>query len=166
MASSNNSTYRTFLAASQGLGNGIAAGTYFLSGSSTPLVSGVDVGSTAVPLLTFAKSEYEVGGKTQKLQIRALFAQNSTKPAITFTLGLYPVTVAGGANELKLTLGTVVSGSKVEVKEPSASTVVLGLGSNFTIPEDGNYALGVVTSGTLTANARLLISAQLTWRSV
>lgn len=171
LASPNNSCYRTLLSVTSILSNALVASTYLLGSyaAGNPSASGANLLTGTVPwgLFYMAKADCEVAGKTQKLRLRSQFSTNATKPTQTFTPGLYPITVAGGANELKLTLGTVVTGSNAgSAAEPTASTVTSKETSDFTIPADGLYCLGLVTSGTLTANSTLAISAQLQTRSV
>lgn len=100
------------------------------------------------------------------MRLRAQLACNATKPTIKFTFGLYPITVAGSANQVNITAGTVVSGSTVEANEPSASTITQKEGSDFTVPANGAYAIGVVTSAKLTANSAVVLISQLQIRSV
>lgn len=165
-------TYRTLLSSSQTLRIDIGAFTYLVANTSgVPVVSGENISTAgeakgfAVPYFYFDDADYLVSGLTQKLRIRAQMMVNATKPTIKFTVGLYPITVAGAADVLSVTLGTVVSGSTVEINEPAASTITSGTGSDFTIPSDGAYMLGVVTSGTLTNNSAVYLSAQLQTRS-
>lgn len=139
------------------------------AGSTGMIVSAQAFGvanTPAPPFFYFAKADYEVANKTQKLRLRAQVAANATKPALKFTYGLYPVTVAGGADQATMTLGTVVSGSTLEFNEPTASTVTSKETADFTIPADGAYMLGVVTSATLTNNSFVICSGQLQTRSV
>lgn len=173
LASPNNSAYKFLMQTTNFLLSETGAGTYILGSSGSnknPAASGINLIAPTTPpapsLIGFAKADYEVGSRTQKLRLRAQVAVNATKPTIKFTVGLYPVTVAGGAAEVKITLGTVVSGSTLEINEPAASTVASSVGSDFTIPSDGTYALGVVTSGTLTASSALLLSTELQTRNV
>ena len=127
----------------------LPAGTYMLANGSAPILSGADSTTSSLPIFPFAKADYEVANKTQKLRLRVQIATNATKPTTKFTFGLYPVTVAGGSGELKATLGTVVSGSTFEINEPAASTITSKETADFTIPADGAYSLGVVTGGEL-----------------
>ncbi len=167
LASPNNSAYRTLLGSATGFKEAIAAGTYIPQNSFTPQVSGANIAATSPPpSFYFAKADYEVAGKTQKLRLRAQVAANATKPLIKFTVGLYPITVAGAANQVAWTLGTVVSGSTVEFNEPAASTATSKETADFTIPSDGFFCLGIVTSAGLTANAAVTVHGQLQTRSV
>lgn len=180
LASPNNSAYRTIHHSYGMLANDAAAATYMLgahnfSGAgATPglAASGaglaITTGAFSYPasMFYFDDADYTVGSLTQKLRLRAQVACNATQAAITFTFGLYPVTVAGSADTLALTLGTVVSSSTVAIASPSASTVTSSSNSDFTIPSDGAYALGVVTSAQLTNNSAVSLHAQLQTRSV
>lgn len=167
LSSPNNSTYKLLNQAAQWFGEDNGAATYPLQNrSGKPNSSGFAHVTLPLPVFGFAKADYEVAGKTQKLRIRAQALTNEAKPTITFTVGLYPITVGGAVDALTLTLGTVVSGSTVAIAEPAANTATSSVGSDFTIPSDGVYILGVVLSGTLTNNADLLISAQLQSRNV
>ena len=162
MESPNNSAYRLIHQAIGGTTKEQVAGTYLFTGLGV-IGSGGNPATETVGFsyFYFDDADYTVAGKTQKLRLRAQVGVNATKPTIKFTFGLYPVTVAGGANEFKMTLGTVVSGSTVELSEPAASTVSQGNSGDFTIPADSAYCIGVVTSGTLTANSMVKLSAQL-----
>lgn len=171
LTSPNNSAYRQIFRSYGKAGFAASAGTYIMGaynaeqGRDYTSGSTVQIGIPYPPIFYFDDADYTVAGKTQKLRLRAQIATNATKPAIKFTVGLYPVTSAGGTNQLSLTLGTVVSGSTVEFNEPAASTVTSGVTSDFTIPSDGAYMLGYVTSATLTTNNYSLINAQLQTRS-
>jgi hypothetical protein len=168
LASPNNSAYKQLFFGGTAITLDAPAGTYIFANAPVGAIqSGANIVSNAVPpYFYFDDADYTVSGKTQKLRLRFQVACNATKATIKFTTGLYPVTVAGAADQLSFALGTVVSGSTVEVNEPAASTVSTAVGSDFTIPADGAYALGVVTSGTLTNNSAVLLSAQLQTRSV
>jgi hypothetical protein len=166
LASPNNSTYKMLLSSQESFNLDAAAGTYIL-GTGASTASGGSITNLPVPVLSFAKADYEVAGLTQKLRLRVQILANGTKPTIKFTFGLYPISaVGGGGDELKMTLGTVVSESTVAVNEPSSSGATRAVGSDFTIPGDQSYALGVVTSGTLTNSSACLLSAHLQTRNV
>lgn len=180
LASPNNSAYRTLLMAQSPITRDASAGTYILGtsygdtgGFLLPALNGTNLAyaptasqeSVSLPsLIYFDDADYTVGGKTQKLRLRAQVLCNATAPAINFTVGLYPVTVAGAADNLTFTLGTVVTGSTVALNTPSASTVNQGNSGDFTIPADGPYALGFVSSGTLANNAACFVYGHLQTR--
>lgn len=155
--------YRSLLHVNQQAGVDTVAGTYVLretSGGGSLLPTG-SASTLQVPTLYIDDADYLLSGLTAKLRLRAQVLTNATQPTITFTFGLYPVTVAGAADNLTFTLGTVVSGSTVAIASPAASTPVSGVGTDFNVPADGQYVLGVVTSGTLTNNNLSQLSAQL-----
>lgn len=176
------SVYKTLLFAPAVLGGDQTAATYILGTLAGPaglatvmsaVASGADVvdssgGACAnlPPVIYFDDADYSVSSKTQKLRVRAQVLTNATAPAITFTVALYPVTVAGGSDALTFTLGTAVSGSTVAIASPSASAVTQGTSGDLTIPSDGAYALGVVTSGTIANNAASLVYGYLQTRHV
>lgn len=173
LSSPNNSTYKTIFSARQSIQTDRVAGTYILCNRTGTAAGAVASGENilgggeapGVPYFYFDDADYTVAGKTTKLRIRAQIATNATKPIITFTLALYPITIAGGADLLTMTLGTLVPNSKAEFSEPPASTVSTVTSSQFEVPADGAYALGVVTNGTMTNNSAALLSAQLQVRN-
>lgn len=176
LASPNNSVYRTLLTSRGFIAWDAAAGTYMMgsvSGVSSNLLASAQSFSLASSsiqrppdLLYFDDADYAVASKTQKLRVRAQVAANATAPGINFTFGLYPVTVAGAADALAFTVGTVVSGSTVALNTPSASAIAQGNSGDLTIPSDGAYILGVVTSGTIANNSAVALQAHLQARSV
>jgi hypothetical protein len=171
LASPNNSVYRTILTADAVAGADRGAGTYLLKSYSFGLLlSGEDVNlpSSVPPLIYFDDADYTVSGLTQKLRLRAQIRPNATAPGtITYTVGLHNVTAgAGGADALSYTLASAVSGSTVAFVNPSASTPAQNATSDFTIPADGYYVLGVVTSAAVANNSAVHISAQLQTRNV
>lgn len=165
LASPNNSFYRTLLAASQKIASA-GLNLYLIANTSGAVINLENLGSAAPPYIYFASADYAVAGKTQKLRVRAQVAVNATKPASKLTVGLYPFTVAGGASEIKLSLGTVVPGSTVAFNEPAASTVSQGSSGDFSIPSDGAYLLGFENSTNFAANSSVLVGVQLQARSV
>ena len=171
LASPNNLVYRTFESAQVIHAQGLVAGSYLLvnggsNGAQSQSGANLRAGSYNVHVFPIVSTDIAVPSKTSKLRLRAQALCNATKAALKYTFGLYPVSVGGGANELTLTLGTVVAGSTVEINEPPAATATPAAGSDFAVPSDGVYALGVVTSGTLTTNSAILLSAQLQMRFV
>lgn len=181
LKSPNNSTYKTLFSATGNIAKEVAAATYWCVGTGSPTavaalnpLTAIAVGSGGgvseielPPLLNLTATDLAVSSKTTKLQLRAAVLTNSTKPLLTFTVGLYPVTSKGGENGLELTFGTVVTGSTVEIKEPAASTVTRGVTSaDFSLPSDGLYALGFVTSAKGTAKMAALVNATVQVRNV
>lgn len=168
------SVYRLVHSAKGYIGADIAASTFLLGsrvdGTSLMGVAGglpTLAGSTPPEMFYIASSDYSVSSKTTKLRLRGLVATNSTAPAINFTLGLYPVTfVASGADAMRYNVGSVVSGSTAAINTPVADAATSAASSDFTLPSDGAYLLGVVTSGTIANNALCSVHAQLQVRWV
>lgn len=165
-------SYIPILQATQFFGEDRSAGTYLLG--YTPEAPANSVGNSLItasksqmPFIYFDDADYSASEVTQKLRIRAYIACNKVTAAIKFTFGLYPMTINEGSNDqLAINAGAVVGGSTVEISEPVAKTFTTAVGSDFTVPADGAYALGCVTSGTLTNNSLLFLAAQLQTRSV
>lgn len=159
-------TYRTIHESSSHMLGDLAAATYIFSATGGAVSGTTDIDQHVTPYFYFDDADYTVTSTTPKLRVRAQIATNATQPTITFTVGLYPVTTAGSADTLVFTLGTVVSGSTVAFASPTASTVSQSNSGDFTVPADGAYMFGVVTSGTLTNNNSSKLAAQLQIRSV
>jgi hypothetical protein len=176
LANPGSSVYRTIFFAGGALGSTWGAATYLLGSDGiggganqmgqSPDSVGTSSGYQFPPVFRFVAADYAVSGLTTKLQIRAQVLANATAPAINFTIGLYPVTVAGGASVLTFTAGTVVSGSTVAINTPPASTVTAGVASAITIPSDGTYMLGVATNASIALNSLVMVAAQLQTRNV
>jgi hypothetical protein len=157
--------YRTLHEARGTLRIDLPAATYlFLADGEVVKASGTSLTTSHLAAKYLDDADFTVSGRTIKLRVRAVVASNATAPAINFTFGLYPVTVAGGVDAIAYTLGTVVAGSTVAINTPSASTATPGTGSDFTTPADGLYALGVVTSGLQANNNYCGLTAELQQR--
>lgn len=162
--------YRNILFGGATAASGIEAATYILANEGNTLIKNETEPAEGVvrviPIFYFDDADYLITGKTLKMRLRAQVTTNATKPTIKFTFGLYPLTTAGGTKKQKFTLGTVVSGSALEINEPALSTVTQAVTSDFTIPADGAFSLGVVLSGAMTVNSMALLAAQLQVRNV
>lgn len=164
----NNAQYRTLSEAS---GSHIAAkvaGTYAM-GAGVLAKSGT---GTLYPLtvIPIKAADYPaINGLTTKLRIRAQLFVNDVAPTGDFTFGLYPITrpgTSGGAGLNIYTLGTVVSGSNgATVSAPAADSANDLVGSDFAMPADGLYVLGVVTTATVATSSHLHLNAQLQMRN-
>lgn len=167
LASPNNGTYRHLARVSAILHDGQSAFTGGFSGGGF-FGSGVNQAATGmdVALLYLAAADFAVAGKTTKLRVRAQALCNDNGFGQTATIGLYPVTsdFGSGPDTIKLTLGTVVSGSTVAFSSLSADSENQGNSGDFTIPADGYYVLGCVLSAAVTSDCRVLLSAQLQQR--
>lgn len=169
LASPNNAVYKTLLSTSASAADGVVSGTYGIGITSPLLSSGIVVtGGTvgsAPELVHLVEADFTVAAKTTYLRVRGVVNTNGTVPAITFTFGLYPVTFSGAADTLTMTFGTVVASSTVAIASPAANSSVVEESSDFGLPADGPYALGVVLSGNITANAAVNLNAILQTRN-
>jgi hypothetical protein len=163
--------YRTLKTAEAWVGASVAA-SYFFAGNQGSATQQNIVQSTTLnfspPLsIYFDDADYTISGKTQRLRVRGQCYTNQTAPALTMTLGLYPISsVAGTSDAVNLTLGTVVSGSTVAFASPSASSLNQGNSGDFAIPADGHYVPGVAFSANLPAGSGVILAIQLQTRYV
>ena len=143
-----------------------AAATLFLpEGSGSGLAAATTLSPLAVVYLD--KADFAYGSLTTKYRVRATCLTNATAPTQTFTVGLYPITANdGGSDAITMTAGTVTSGSTVAFTTPALSTQNQGNSGDFTAPNAGYYALGVVISGTTAASSRVQIAASVQARAV
>lgn len=93
-----------------------------------------------------------VAGKTTKLRVRGTIASGASASAITWTFGLYPLTITTSS----ITPGTVVANSTFTIASPAASVFTTATGADFDIPSDGLYAVGYTCSAAPTGNHVLL----------
>jgi hypothetical protein len=64
------------------------------------------------------------------------------------------------------TIGTVVSGSNGAVfTTPAADAMLNAVGSDFALPANGHYIIGVVTTNTVATNSHLHMTASLQMRN-
>lgn len=161
LASPNNSAYRTIISGVGVYGAELEGTRYFASHATLKSSTKVD---EELIVFYFAKADLEVAGKTQKLRVRAQQTTNQTAPAVTLTVGMYPVSAISAGS---LTVGTVVSGSTVAFASTAANTIAQSNSGDFTIPADGLYIFGVANSGkTATLGSQHSLAFQLQTRSV
>lgn len=162
-------TYRTLLHAGCRLDTGTALNYYRMAGPHLQNVAhnAAPAGDNLPAFLTLVPGQYSISGRTTKLRIRAAIATNATKPAIKFSVGLYKIAAAGGANALQLSSPGVVEGtSEAVIESPNASSLTKFESADFAMPTEGTYMLMVLTSAALTANASVAIDADLLVRNV
>lgn len=159
------SIYRSIL---QSAGSHIAtrvAGTYFI-----PLGDPIGITGTGTlyppSIIRIDSADYPtIDSLAPKFRIKWSLMVNDVAPTGNFTIGLYPITrpaTSGGAGLDIYTMGTVVSGSNGSVfTAPIADSMNNGVSSDFALPADGYYVLGVVTSATVAASSHLHFNAQL-----
>lgn len=143
------------------------AGTRILLPNSTsfPLFGG-NVSPNGI--FYFDPARYASTGKTLKLDLLAQLFTNVNAPAATFTFGLYPVTAVGGIADQNsiTTLGAVIAGSTIAFAAPAANTPGHGESGDFAAPAAGFYAIGLVQSAGITADAAVICLGQVESRLV
>jgi hypothetical protein len=161
-------TYRTLLAGTGAAESAAVAGTYaFSQGADEILASGTANNEFLPVALYLDDADYTISGRTTKLRLRAQAYTNGAGPGITLTVGLHNITGStGSAGQNSVTLAAAVAGSTVAFASPAQNTLTQGNSGDFNVPADGYYALGVVLSGTLAADARVMLAAQLQQRWV
>ncbi len=120
-----------------------ASGTSYFSVTGASDVSSQGVGASNFYAFRLAAVDYAISGYTTKLMIESICQTSTEAPAVTCTLGLYPV-VAGASSSP----GILISGSTLSFTSPSASAITTGMSSEFAFPADGVYAIGYTLSGT------------------
>lgn len=131
------------------IGQSIAAGTYWWVDGSSAIASGT--GSTTPPLfLVFNTSDWP---NVENMNLHVSLVTTAAQTGVTFTFGLYPVTISGTTSVVP-TLGTVVSGSTVAFSAPGAASENRGNSGDFAAPSADCHVVGLVTSATTAASSR------------
>lgn len=116
--------------------------------------------ASSLPMLNLVAADLAVSGLTSKLRVRASVLTIATAPAITITIGLYPLTIASSL----VVPGTVIAASTVAIASPGINAITTGVTSDFTLPSDGPFAVGYTLS--MTPTAAFTLQAQIQSRSV
>jgi hypothetical protein len=161
-----NSAWRTIDTQSAHLAGGTTAGTFVMYPTSSSNKHATDIVAGVFPIFQLVAADYSSAGRPL-IRVRFTVASNATAPGTqTFTGGLYPVTVAGGAGAFTPTLGTVVAGTTAAVVNPAASTAgQVATSSEVAFPADGPYCLGFTSSATAAANSFTKLYAHLQVRN-
>lgn len=157
LASPNNSVYRS-LASAQGKAMSAGTGTYFicseinqgggptnhLAPSGTPTTNDPPQGQ-----FRFTSSDYSTS-LTTKFRVNMQVGVGSTSPStVTFTAGLYPLTISGG----NWTLGPVVTGSTVVSSGLGTNNIHPFASADFSaaalLTDPGQYVVGVAVGSIL-----------------
>lgn len=163
-----NASYRTILDSSGSHTAARVAGTYGFAQGDPVAISGT---GTLYPLNTIyiAAADFPtLNGVAAKLRVRAVLHVNDVAPTGNFTFGLHPITrpaTSGGAGLLIYTIGAAVTGSTVTSTAPAADLSAPFAGTDFALPADGHYVLGVVTTATVAVSSHLHMSAALQMRN-
>jgi hypothetical protein len=149
--------WRTVHEASGGIAAGIAAATFLPlvgTASQTSASAQSATSGSAFRPYAFTAADHAVVGLTTTLRLRAYVGLNNIAPGtITFTVGVYPLTVAGTGGNVNYSLGTVISGSTVAFANPTQSVFAQSTSTAFAVPSNGFYALGVVSDAATAANS-------------
>jgi hypothetical protein len=155
-----NVKYKTILSST---GSHIAtkvAGTYGMGVGNPLAVSGTGI-LYPLDVIYIVSTDFTTGAQ---FRISAQVMVNDVAPTGNYTFGLYPITrpgTSGGAGLNIYTLGTVVSGSTVLFTTPAADSMNQGTSSDFTIPADAYYVIGVITTATVATSSLLHMIAKL-----
>lgn len=109
--------------------------------------------TSGIPVLYIASADFTATGLTPMLRTRLVAAANATAPGGTLTLGLYPVTTAGISGGITWTLGTVVTDSTAAIASLSGSARDHAESSDYALPSDGYYALGIANGSSTNASS-------------
>jgi hypothetical protein len=168
----NDSTYRTILFAQGAYANGAGGSVAYVFASDGNIVRAPAAiqNNISFSMIYLAAADYPtVGALTTKLRIRAQLLGNDVANAGNFTFGLYPFTrpaSSGAANQVIITLGTVVSGSDgATISTPAADSSNTLVGSDFAFPADGWYCLGVVITASSAVASQATMNVQLQMRN-
>jgi hypothetical protein len=157
--------YRTILSVASQHTAARVAGKYGFGYQQAAFATGVAIANPIAIVGIYAADYPSIAGLTPKLRIRAQVNVNDVAPTGNYTFGLYPITrpaTSGGAGNMIYTMGTVVSGSTgATVSTPAADSQTSLVSSDFSLPADGQYILGMVTTATVAANSHMHLNAQL-----
>lgn len=165
LASPNNSVWRpVFQVGGSAVAGGTTAGTYGMASGIGAVVLSTGPNVFPIPVWHSVGADLAVAGKTTQVRVRADVVVNATAPAVNFTVGLYPITASGGANNstITYTIGSVVASALFTT--PSASIPTRAEGTAVSLPAAGSYLFAVVVSGTASANSLSSITAVLEMR--
>lgn len=161
--------YRTIIrGATRGQASVITgAGTYFLSLHANT-VQPVNNGNATMMPFYLQPTDWTATGLSTKLRLLVGCLVTDVAPAITFTVGLYPVTAwAGGTTITNPTVGSVVSGSTVPFVSPAANSMTAETSSgDFNFPSAGYYIAALVASGAAATNSNPTFTWALQVRNV
>jgi len=163
-----NATWRALLTVSGSHTAGKFAGTYTF-GAGDPLVLAASGSLTPISTVYLDPADYPTINSVATIaRLRVQLYTNDVAPTGNFTIGLYPITrpaASGTAGQCRYTLGTVISGSTVLFTAPAADGLLTGVSTSFALPAAGHYAIAVVTTANVAANAHLHMCATLAMRN-
>ena len=128
------------------------------------------VNKEVIEIIYINSSDYPtVDGKSPKLRLR-LIISTPTDPYIgTLTFALYPVSIGSttASETFIYDMGaTYETGSELTpVTNPAIESIIVETGSDFALPDDGSYVIGVVSSAVIPGTMRIHLTAVLQFRN-
>lgn len=163
-----NASYRTILDSTGSHIAGRVAGTYGMAQGNPLAISGTGTLYALNTIYIDSNDFPTVDGKAAKLRIRAQLYTNDVAPTGNLTVGLHPITrpgTSGGAGLNIFTIGAAVAGSTCVFTTPAADGLHNQVGADFSLPANGHYVIGVVTTQTVATNSHIHISASVQMRN-
>lgn len=154
-------TYKTITIGFAAVSFAAASGGIYAVQYGPPTATDVGFGTAAAApwlvLLYLDPADFNANARTTKLRLRVA-AVPSIAPAMTFTVGLYPVssyTAPGGGvhPRVNITAGTALTGSTVAIASPANAALTVATSGDFNFPAAGAYAIGILTSAVPAANS-------------
>lgn len=143
---------------------GLTAGTYYITTSGL-VASGTATANPIQSVFYIDPAALAISGYSTKIRVVCVVNTNGTAPGMNFIMGVHPVTAsAGAANSVSITLGAATIAATVFV--PALSTLGQGTSIDVAMPAATQLACGVVTSGTIAANASVVLGWQIQYRYV
>lgn len=145
-----------------------AAGTYLL-GMGNGLLDSTNFFSYAINPEYIDPADLVAGSRTAQFRVRAQVLCNQQAPGITFTFGLYTLTLnSGAAGQSNMYTPSLVAGSTVAFASPAASSSNVSASAAFSLPGGAarTCVLGVTLSGSLSGNASTDLLAGLYYKQV
>lgn len=158
LASPSNVIYKT-LTQDSGPLQGLVAGSLYSNIGGSVATYNILL-ATGIPVFPLVASHYAVAGKTTKLRLIYAVGTNAVAPAVTLTFGLHNITGTGGTgNNFQTNANTTpVTGSTTVWTTPAANTAATLAGTDFDLPADGRYGLGISSSGSQAAGSVAYVS--------
>ena len=158
------SNYRTILHGQSSHIAAKSAGTYALASADPAAISGTGTLYNQALIYIDSNDYVTVNGIPPVMRLKTMLLVNNVAPTGNFTFGLYPVTrpsPSGGAGLNILTLDSVVANSTCIYTTPSIANMTMINTSDFAIPSNGFYVLGVLTTATVAASSLVWLYADL-----
>jgi hypothetical protein len=130
-----------------------SAAVYGLNEVGNTFIGGI--GSNGGLPIYLDAADFTMTGRTPKLRLRVQAVVGGA-PGITFTFGIYPITVTNSAGTAVLTPGTVIAGSTAAIATPGANSKQLVTSSTISFPTADQYIVAVALSGATAAASNMV----------